>query len=390
MRVAVPILVFCAASLLGLGVVMLYSSTMTQNGLHLLVMQLLWGGLGLVGAVTLAAMDYRWLKRVWWLFLVAAIALLVAVLVPHVGVVRGGAQRWFRVGGLSFQPSEFAKLALLIFLAWYGERYQRKLPGFWRGLVVPGLAVAVVVGLIFKEPDVGNALVVAAVSGTMLLLAGARLRYLLPLAFLAVAAVGWYIEHNPVRSDRFYSWKHLEETRHDTGLQAYLAKVALGSGGTLGRGLGDSREKLGYLPQHHGDFIFAIIGEELGFRATVLILAAFVLMLLCGLYIGWRAADPFGLLLATGLSSLIALQALVNIGVVTSALPNKGIPLPFISHGGSNLLLMLLSVGLLVSIARRARPSAQEAMPEDLEDFQDENPFRARPGADAGGVPACP
>jgi cell division protein FtsW len=158
-----------------------------------------------------------------------------------------------------------------------------------------------------------------------------------------------------MRSERVYSWLHLEETKKDKGLQAYQAMVALGSGGLIGKGLGDSRQKLGFLPEHHTDFIFSIIGEELGLIATMLVVLGFVTLLICGLYISSNAADPFGVYLGSGITFLISLQACINIGVVTSALPNKGLPLPFISYGGSNLAIMLMSVGLLLSIARFAR-----------------------------------
>ena len=211
------------------------------------------------------------------------------------------------------------------------------------------------------------------------MIAGARLRYLLPPALAGLFAVGLFIYHNPMRSERIYSWLHVEETKGDKGLQAYAAKVALGSGGLLGRGLGESRQKM-CLPAHQTDFIFAIIGEELGLVGTALVLAAFVAILISGLFIAWNASDTFGLLLGCGITFLIAFQAIVNIGVVTSALPNKGLPLPFISRGGSNLLMILAGVGLLLSIARHGRTA--DAIEDSLkgdEEFQDPNPFKARP-----------
>jgi cell division protein FtsW len=180
---------------------------------------------------------------------------------------------------------------------------------------------------------------------------------MLPPVLVGALAVGLFIYHNPMRSERVYSWMHLEETRRDKGLQAYEAMLALGSGGFAGKGLGDGRQKLGFLPEQYTDFIFAIIGEELGLIATLLVIAAFVAVLICGLYISANASDPFGLYLGAGITFLIGLQACINIGVVTSALPNKGLPLPFISYGGSNLAIMLLSIGLLVSIARFAKES---------------------------------
>jgi cell division protein FtsW len=302
----------------------------------------------------MAVLDYRHLKKVWWLLLGGAVVSLVLVLIPHIGVVRGGARRWFSFGRASFQPSEFAKLALLIALAWHGEYYQRQMKGWKRGLLIPGLFIGVTVGLIFKEPDVGNCLVLATVSGIVLLIAGIRLRYFLPPVILAALAVSVFIYHNPMRSGRIYSWLHLEETRRDKGMQAYEAMVALGSGGITGKGLGDGRQKLGFVPEQHTDFIFSIIGEELGLIATLLVVLGFVAIVICGSYIAFNARDTFGLLLGSGITFLIGSQAFINIGVVTSALPNKGLPLPFISYGGSNLLMMLTSVGILLSIARRS------------------------------------
>jgi cell division protein FtsW len=381
MKVAVTILVFCVAALLALGVVMLYSSTMSQDGAHQLVLQTTWCGLGLVVCAAGTLADYRWLKKhIWWLLLMAAVAMLGLVLAPGIGVRRGGARRWFDLGGLSFQPSEFAKLALMVALAWYGERCGRRMGGCVRGIVIPGLAIGLVVGLIFLEPDVGSALVLSAVSGAVLLVAGIRLRYFLPPVLIGLVAVGLFIYHNPMRSGRVYSWLHVEETKGDKGLQAYQAKVALGSGGAMGRGLGESRQKMGYLPFHQTDFIFAIIGEELGLAGTALVLVAFVAILISGLFIAWNASDTFGLLLGCGITFLIVCQAIVNIGVVTGALPNKGMPLPFISRGGSNLLMILAGVGLLLSIARHGRTAdgLEESLEGD-EEFHDPNPFRARP-----------
>jgi cell division protein FtsW len=239
--------------------------------------------------------------------------------------------------------------------------------------------IGVVVGLIFKEPDVGNALVLGAVAAFLLLIAGIQLRYFLPPVIAVLVGVGLFIGHNPMRSGRIYSWLHLEETRQDKGLQAYQAMVALGSGGLTGKGLGDGRQKLGFVPEHHTDFIFSIVGEELGLIATLLVVGAFIAIVVCGIFIASNSCDTFGLLLGSGITFLIGLQAFVNIGVVTGALPNKGLPLPFISYGGSNLLLMLTSVGLLLSIARKARTTEtiSARTSNDLE-FRNANPFKAR------------
>jgi cell division protein FtsW len=379
MKVAVTTLVSCVASLLALGMVMLYSSSMAQVGAGYLTKQLIWCVLGVAACVVATVVDYRQLKRIWWVPLCVAVLMLVLVLNKHTyGAKVNGAWRWFRFGGLNFQPSEFAKIALLIALAWYGEHFQRQMPQWKRGLLIPSLLIGVTVGLIFKEPDVGNALVLAAVSGIMLLIAGIRLRYFLPPVLAAAIGFGVFIYHNPLRSDRIHSWLHVEETKRNTGHQAYEAMVALGSGGLTGKGLGDGRQKLGFVPLQFSDFIFSIIGEELGLIATLLVIAAFVAIVFCGCYIAMHAADTFGLLLGSGITFLIGLQAFVNIGVVTGALPNKGLPLPFISQGGSNLLLMLTCVGLLLSIARRAR-EADGGMRNIMREGEVTNPFARRP-----------
>ena len=355
MKFAVTTLASCVAALLALGMVMLYSSQMTHSGGRFLAIQMIGCGLGLVGCVAVTLADYRWLKKFWWLLFGGALALLVLVLIPGIGTVHGGARRWFDFGRISFQPSEFAKIALIIAVAWYGEHYQRQMGTWLRGIIVPGLMVALVGGLLFKEPDVGNALVAAVVSGMMLILAGISMKKFLLPALLCALAVGLFIYHNPMRSDRVYSWLHLEETKLEKGHQAYQAMLALGAGGVTGLGLGNGRQKLGFIPQHHTDFIFSIIGEELGLIATMLVVGAFLVIMICGICISARAPDMFGFLLGCGITFLIGLQAFVNIGVVTSALPNKGLPLPFISYGGSNVMVTLTCVGLLFSIARRAR-----------------------------------
>jgi cell division protein FtsW len=355
MKLAVTTLVFCIAALLALGMVMLYSSSMTQVGAHYLLKQLIWGALGIVACVVAATLDYRLLRKFSWVFYGIAVLMLALVLHPQIGYWNNGARRWFDFNGIRFQPSEFAKVALLITLAWYGERFQRQMPGWKRGILFPGLFVGLVLVLILKEPDFGTTILLAVLSGIMLIVAGAKLRYVAPPVLIAVAVLAFIIWHDPMRSDRVYSWLHLEETKSNKGHQVYQAMLALGSGGWTGLGLGNGRQKLGFIPEHHTDFILSIIGEELGLVATLLVVAGFTVVMICGIYIAYHARDTFGLLLAAGITLLIGLQAGINIGVVTGALPNKGLPLPFISYGGSNLLAMLTCVGMLLSVARRAR-----------------------------------
>jgi cell division protein FtsW len=354
LKLAVTILVFCVAGLLSLGLVMLYSSTMADSGSHLVKVQLLWSALGLLMCMVAVLMDYRFIKPVALPALVVSIVLLGLVFAPVIGIHRNGASRWLGYRGMSlFQPSEVAKLALIIALAWYGERFQRQMPTWKRGILIPGILISPALALVFLEPDRGTTILLAGVSLAVMLVAGVRWRFIIPPACACLVGLGISLCRDKMRLNRILSWWHLEKS--GAGYQAYEAMLALGAGGVTGRGLGDSRQKLGFVPEKHTDFILSIVGEELGVIATVLVVVAFVAIVICGIYIAMRAPDTFGLLLGSGVAFMIGLQAFINIGVVTSALPNKGLPLPFISYGGSNLLLMLTSVGFLLSIARQAR-----------------------------------
>jgi cell division protein FtsW len=367
MKIAVTILMFCVAALLALGMVMLYSSKMTQDGAHLLVTQLIWCVMGIAFCAGGAMLDYRLLKRVAWPLFGLAVLSLALVFVPHIGHGSHGARRWIGFHGVFVQPSEFAKLALIIALAWYGEHYQRQMPTWRRGVLYPALFIGVVLGLIFIEPDRGSTILLAAVSSVVLLAAGVRWKYFVPPILLGLSGLVVSILHDPMRMRRIFSWLYLEEHKSGVGYQAYQGMLALGAGGWTGLGLGNGRQKMGFVPEHHTDFILSVIGEELGLIATLLVVLAFVLIVVCGIYIALRARDMFGTLLAAGITFLIGMQAAINIGVVTSALPNKGLPLPFISYGGSSLLAMLTCVGLLLSVARQARVAEENPFRESVE-----------------------
>jgi len=375
MRVAVTVLAFCVAALLGLGLVMLYSSSMTQVGAQYLKSQLVWCMLGVFLCVAATSVDYQVLKKAAWPLFFFALFLLVLVLLPlpH-GLTKkiNGAHRWFILPGVRLQPSELGKIALIIVLAWYCDRFHRHMPTFKWGVLFPMGIIAAMLALIFREPDRGTTILLAAVSGCMLLLSGVRWKFIIPPVLLAVAGLVVSIIHDPMRMRRIFSWWDLEQHKDGVGYQAYEAMIALGSGGWTGLGLGNGRQKLGFVPEHHTDFIFSIIGEELGLVATLLVVVAFVVIVFCGIYIALHAREMFGTMLATGVTLLIGLQAAINIGVVTSALPNKGLPLPFISYGGSNLLAMLTCVGILFSVARRASQNKIST----AEVFADETPRR--------------
>lgn len=382
MKVAVTTLAFCVAALLSLGMVMLYSSSMTQFGAGLLTRQLEWFVVGAILCVTVTALDYQLLRKFAWPIFFLALFLLAALFVPHMHGVRiNGARRWFDFHGFRFQPSEFAKIALVTILAWHGDRCQRQMQTWSRGVILPGVLIASVLGLVFIEPDRGTTILLATVGGSLLLMAGTRWTHIFMPGALGILGLSVSILHDPMRMRRIFSWWDLEQHKNGVGYQAYEAMIALGSGGWSGLGLGNSLQKLGFVPEHQTDFIFAIIGEELGLVATLAIVLAFVIIAVCGFCIAVNARETFGFLLASGATLLICLQAAINIGVVTSALPNKGLPLPFISYGGSNLLAMLACVGLLFSVARHApvREKKSERVRKSPFKRGGDNPFAAQP-----------
>ena len=248
---------------------------------------------------------------------------------------------------------------------------------FLHGVVIPCAAAGVVLGLVFRGPDVGTTLLLTCVCGIVLLCAGARARYLVLPAVILLTVVGAFVATNSNRSERIHSWLNLEETRRDRGAQQWQAQLAIGAGGLAGKGLGEGRQKMGWVPEHHTDFIFAVVAEELGLIGGLFVILGFMGVLVAGMWIALHASDVFGTLLATGITALIAVQAFINIGVVTATLPNKGLALPFISYGGSSLLFMLVAVGVLLSVARQARPRLVEA-------GSPRNPFSDLPLAEAG------
>lgn len=376
MKVAVTTLAFCVAALLALGLVMLYSATMTTSaGAHDLMMQIVWCILGFALCVTATALDYQLLKKLAWPAYGFALILLAMVFAPLVGHASHGAHRWIGRGHMTLQPSEFAKVALIVTLAWFGDRNQRQMHTFKRGILIPMIIIGAILGLIFVEPDRGQTILLAAVSGAMLLIAGVRWRFILIPVALGAAGLVFSLFHDSMRRGRISAWLHPEAHAGGAALQAQQAMIGLGNGGWCGVGLGNGLQKNGYLPEIQTDFIFANIGEELGLITTLFVVLSFVVIAICGIYIAMHSRDTFGFLLASGITFLISLQAAINIGVVTSALPNKGLPLPFISYGGSNLLAMLICIGLLFSVARHA--PVREKITRAASDGG-ENPFAAK------------
>jgi len=362
MRTTSILLLLTVSLLLALSFTMLASAVMMDARFSNLVATQ--GVAILVGAALMCALwrsDYRlWLRNHWWGYGIALV-LLVLVLSP-LGTYRNGAQRWV----FGTQPGEFAKLPLLLTLAAWGARFgpRMRLGGFiqtglW-GLVLPGLVVLPLLGLLYKQPDRGTMILFGMVTVVVLLLGGMRRRFaIVPLLLGAGLGVHFYRSSKMVR-DRMDAFLHPELYPQTTGSQALKSLAALREGGLEGVGLGSGVIKL-TIPEQHTDFILPVIGEELGLFFTLGVLVAFVVILLCAVRIAARAADVEGRLLAGGIGFLIACQAMINIAVVTNSMINKGMPLPFVSRGGSSAVTMLALVGLLLSIARRAPETVESA-----------------------------
>lgn len=366
-------LVISVLLLIALGFVMLqstgaYSLEGQADAMSGVRRQAMWLVMGLAAAGTLAFMDYHLLQRWAWPAFWILVGLLALCYVPGIGVSKGGAHRWigFRIpglGNLQGQPSELAKITVIIALAAWCTRFRDQRKSFFKGFVFPLAMVAVPVALIAGEVDLGTASLIFLACTGMLFLAGARLVYVVGLVILGGGLLWGGIKLIPNRTARITAFMHLNDPDidklpaeiKDLNYQQTQAIIALGSGGVNGQGLGESRQKLYYLPLPHTDSVFAIVGEELGLTATLGVIALFVTAGLSGIFIAIQAPDRFGKLLGFGLMALIVGQAAINMGVTTGCLPNKGMPLPFISYGGSNLFSCLVAVGVVLNIHRQAR-----------------------------------
>jgi cell division protein FtsW len=322
------------------------------DNLYFLKRHLIYLVLGL--ALMLAAMqlDLAGLRKVSKALLIFSIMLLVLVLIPHIGKETAGARRWFRIGPGTFQPSEIAKIAIIIYIADAMTRKKEVVKSFFYGYLPPILALGVVVGLILLEPDLGTAIAIAVIALIMMFASGIRISHIVASVLASLPVLYVLLFSVPYRRKRITAFLNPWADKRGTGFQVIQSFIALGSGGLFGVGLGQSRQKLFYLPASHTDFIFSIIGEELGFIGASAVVVLFALFVLQGMKIVFNAEGMFERLLSLGIVSLIALEALINIGVTAGALPTKGLPLPFISYGGSALVFHLVAIGLLLNVAR--------------------------------------
>ncbi len=347
--------------LLGLGLVMVFSSSgvLATDKYHdpafFLKKQLFYAVLGIGLMLFIRRIPYQTYNRLVYIILLISLFLLIVVLIPGIGVRIRSASRWIKLGPLVIQPSEFAKLAIIIFMAYSMARKQEKIRFFSIGFLPHIVVAGIFILLIEKEPDFGTAMALAGITFLMLFVGGTRLTHILLAVLSASPLVIYVILKNKMRLERVVTfidpWKYAQES----GYQLIHSLYAIGSGGFWGLGIGKSREKLFYLPDSHTDFIFAILSEELGFLGVITVISLFAIVIIRGLIISLRAQDNFGAYLAVGLTALIGLQAAINIAVVSGLMPTKGLSLPFLSYGGSSLLVNMIAIGILLNISSNSR-----------------------------------
>lgn len=315
--------------------------------------------------------DAETLKRFSIPLLIFSFVLLVLVFVPKIGISAGGARRWIRLWPSTFQPSELVKLSMVIFLSRYMSSHSYRPDSLYSFLIPVGIMGGFQV-VFLKQPDFGAAMSLCFLTFAMLILSGTRLRYVMSLSALLIPLVV-KLAMEPYRLRRILAFLDPWKDPEGSGFQLVQSFIALGSGGLTGVGLGESRQKLAFLPESHTDFIFALIGEELGFIGAAVMVGLFFVLFLRGISIAGRTKDPFGYYLASGLSMMIALQAIINFSVATGLVPTKGLPLPFISYGGSSLLMNMTAVGILLRLSKgeikRKRVDKTEGMIERKKAF---------------------
>ena len=357
-RKSAYILFLAVLGLLVIGIVMLFSTSAFARDSHgdvyfFIKRQAIWFGVGLVVCTVAALVDYHLWQRTWWLWFALALVVLALCYVPHIGLRLNGSRRWIGWGPITVQPSELAKVAVIFFLSAWFTRYEKPTRKLLLGFVLPLAIISLPAALVLGEVDLGTTALIGTTAFVVMFVAGANPLWLGIVSLSGLGALLIVATQISERMGRLSAFLHPQHFQEDAGLQQMQALIAWGSGGMEGLGLGNGRQKMLYLPYAHTDFIFPIVGEELGLRFSLLVVFLFIVIIVCGTMIALHAKDRFGLLLGCGVVSLLALQAAVNIGVTTSLLPNKGLPLPFISYGGSNLVACMFGVGLLLNIYRQ-------------------------------------
>lgn len=351
------------AALIAIGLVMVFSASSAtayaQHGdiAYYLKRQLMWLLVGLGSAYVFYRIDYRRLRSLAPYLLVAASIALVLVFVPHIGFGVNGGRRWIGAAGLSIEPSEFAKLALIIYLSAVLSARGERITSLVRGLVPLCVPVAIMAVLVLKEPDMGTASLLLFVALALFFAAGARLLHLAAIVLAMVPFAAISVLASPYRRARVFAFVDPWKDPLNTGFHIVQSLLALGSGGLFGVGLGASRAKFFYLPEQYTDFIFSVLGEELGLIGTLAVIVLFVTLAYRSIRIALAAPDRFGFFLAIGCAAMITIQAFINIGVVSSSWPVTGVPLPFISFGGSSLVVSCIAVALIANVGRSRRTS---------------------------------
>ena len=352
-------------ALIGLVMVFSASAVVAGNRFHdpgfFLKRQLIWLTCGLMLLHLVSRIDYIWWKRLAIPLLGLMAILLVLVLVPSFGVVANGARRWLRLGPISIQPAELAKLIAVIYLAAYLAKKEDRITNFLGGLVPPLLVIGVLGGFVLLERDLGTVVVMGSVAISLLFLGGARISHLVSLGLCAVPVVLVLVLGSTYRRERLMTFLAPWKDASDAGFQITQSFLAFGSGGPFGVGLGEGKQKLFFLPEAHTDFVLALVGEELGLVGTGAIILLFAVFVVRGFQVAARARMPFGRYLGMGITLLIGGQALINAAVVTGLVPTKGLTLPFVSYGGSSLVTCMVGVGILLNISRDRQTGREES-----------------------------
>jgi cell division protein FtsW len=347
-------------SLLVLGLVATYSASSylasheMGHGPHYLKKQAAFCLLGLIGMVLAKNLPSSIYRRMVYPILVLSLGLLVLVFIPGFSVKGGGANRWLRVAGLSFQPSELAKISLVLYIAYSMAKKGPSMPIFSKGFLPHLLVVGTFMTLILLQPDLGTAIIIGCWLLIVLFVGGVNPLHLLGLVLMSIPVLFWLVWQADYRLRRWWAFLNPWDDPQGLGFQIINSFLAFGSGGIFGVGLGNSKQKLLYLPEPHTDFIFSIMAEELGLVGVAVIIVLFAVLIMRGIRIGLNAPDLYSTYLAVGISSFIGLQVLINMGVVMGLLPTKGLTLPLISYGGSSLVISLFGIGILLSISARS------------------------------------
>ncbi|MCX7635723.1 MAG: putative lipid II flippase FtsW [Syntrophales bacterium] len=351
------ILLIATLILVTVGTVMIYSSSSIMamerfnDGQYFLKKQLLYVLLGLVIMAGMMRFPYERLRSFAYPGVILSAVLLLLVLVPVIGMKVGGARRWIRLGFLSFQVTEFVKLAVVLFLAHFLTRKMAYLGDIKKGVIAPFVVVMTLIVLIAVEPDFGTAVITFSLTMFMLYLAGTPVRYLCGILVIFLPVAVWVLLSKSYRLERIKAFLNPWSDPQHSGFQIIQSLLSFGSGGTFGVGVGDGMQKLFYLPEPHTDFILAVIAEESGFLGVTMVIFLFGVLVTRGFFISLKAPDTFSSLLAAGLTMVIALEAFVNIAGVMGMIPLKGLALPFLSYGGSSLVMSLAAVGILLNIS---------------------------------------